>query len=84
MQYITNSMKAGKPYRQRRMTPANCAVDVTKQAVMYAEWANEQGLTQVHVYAPSLGRYRNECVAALMDSLHGDCVLQFCDPEEWK
>ena len=84
MKYIEGSLKPGKPYRQRKMTHSNCAIDISRQAVMYAEWAHENWPTEIHAYRPSRSRHQKEFMDALVGQLDPMVSLKLVDPEDWK
>jgi len=90
-QYKTNSLKPGKPYKAkgpRALTHTNCAIDVTKQAKLYAEWVNRQsGLMQIHIYQNSRSTHRKASLEALLDgvSIASTMYMDFIsvDPKDY-
>jgi len=85
MQYVEGSMKAGKPYRQRRMTDSNCAISVEHQARLYAEWARDRGLKVIHIFPPGkTGNARRAYEKLLKCDLDPNTKLVDVDPEDWK
>lgn len=86
MRYVENSMKAGKPYRQRRMTNSNCAIDIEKQAKLYAEFARERGLKVIHVFPDrreGTNTFRTRFTLSSQMLMTGVKLVDV-DPEEWK
>jgi hypothetical protein len=83
MRYVENSLKPGKPYRQRKMTNGNCAIDHEKQAKLYMEWAQANNLNQVHSYPDSKNYRTNEVNQIVRTNGFGIRITQV-NPEEWK
>ena len=87
MKYVEGSMKPGKPYRQRRMTAANCAVTINRQAELYLEHMFRTGQTVVHLYPASHPlSHRQQCRDNFTlggNPVNGVAIIDV-DPEEWK
>ena len=75
-----------KPYNRNRckLTAANCAIDVSKQVRLYAEWANEESLKKVHIFPPGKTGYARFAFDELLkQEMHPDTRLVDVNPADW-
>ena len=83
MQYKMGKIDAKiKPYRKPRLTLGNCAIDPSKQAKLYAQWAHRQGLDTVHVYPVT--RVGTHCADTRTVMHQHNLKMVEVDPKEWK
>lgn len=79
-------MKAGKPYKQRKMTAANCAIEWQRQVKLYVEQAIAKGQKVIHIYPPKVRGYAFDTKWLLADLLkgHPEVKLVMVDPKDYE